>query len=262
MWIVEVRPCEPWPIAVDGVADPRDPAHGGVQHFVRRPLQHRESSAGGPRPVLVVVDVEPGVQPEARIEHESGDERASAVPGCLQRARERGMTAVETKRSVVADAIDEWIRAGQQRCVRGERQRHMGVGRFEAQSLGGEPIDRRRQTSGATVGAHVIRAQGVDGNQQDVRAAQCAAVDRLRRLRAAASHHADAGRDEGETGQDGEDGQPFFHRRAFAIAASTRGMSGAYRARGASRRKRVRYGRASAGWSLSASTMPRLNSRS
>ncbi|HKB11684.1 MAG TPA: hypothetical protein VKD69_13565 [Vicinamibacterales bacterium] len=135
----------------------------------------------------VVVDFEAGIEAEAGVEDERADERAGAVAGALQFTGERRPGAVEAERSVVAHAVGDRIQAGHDRGVRRECHRHVRVREFEAQTLAGKAIERRREPERAAVGPDAIGAQRIDGDEQHVVAAQRPRRDWLRPTRRSAA---------------------------------------------------------------------------
>ena len=127
---------------------------------------------------LVVVDVEPLPQPESVIEHERANEGGGVVARALQQPRQRLMRAGERVDPVLAHAVHRRQQPGMNRRMRRQCQRHRGARRDEAEARRGQAIDRRRNAR-----ADAIRAEGVDGDEQDVPRL------RLRRRRGRAGQH-------------------------------------------------------------------------
>ena len=120
--------------------------------------------------VSIVVDVEPAVQPEPRVEHECAHKGPGPVACVLQQRGQCRQLRTEAEQAVRSDAMD-WRRdAGEHRGVRRERQRCRAVRACQSQPLAREPIELRRQPGRAAEGADAIRAERVDGDEQQVAA--------------------------------------------------------------------------------------------
>ena len=73
------------------------------------------------------------------------------------------------QRELVADhAVLAGVEAGEERSVRGERPRATSPRPARSAAPGGEPIQERRSRARIAVASEVIRAQGVDGDQQQI----------------------------------------------------------------------------------------------
>ena len=110
----------------------------------------------------VVVDVEPVSETEDMVKHVCADKRAGTISRIVKHARERRRSGFE-HHPVVADPVHRWQRAGHDGRVRRQRQRHGGAGVAEAQALGRQPVERRREPT-----PQAIRAQGIDRDQDNV----------------------------------------------------------------------------------------------
>jgi hypothetical protein len=129
---------------VDAEPGPRRLGHG-----VPAPL--RELVAHARRlPHRVVVRVEPAREPEAPGQREAAEERARGQAARPQRLRERRCPRTEREGAVAAHAMCGGQEAGQDRRVRGERDRGRGVGALEphparaSASMAGVARPRRR----------------------------------------------------------------------------------------------------------------------
>ena len=140
----------------------------------------------------VVVHVEAASEAVPPIQHERADERTRAVSTIVQHGRERWNRRGQRKVAVVADAVREWIGAGQQARVRGQRNRRGRDRTLEQHALARELIDPPCARLLISVRANMIGARRIERNQQDVR---------TRRTRSNGSRY------EKESGQDGEAGK-------------------------------------------------------
>ena len=117
----------------------------------------------------VVVDVEPPREAEAAIQHVGADERGGRVAACLQE-RGQGLPILgEHVGAVVVHAVVRRLEAAQDRRVGRQRQRDRRQRLLEHRALRGEGVDVRRQARGPAVGADPVRAQRVDGDEEDAR---------------------------------------------------------------------------------------------
>ena len=239
-----------------------DPVVGGRQYLFRRALHDLEVGAAAEH--AVVVDLEAAVQAEPRVEHERADEGARPIAGGLERGGERGRRIAESEGAVVAHAVPRRVARRHQRRVRRQRERHVRVRAIEAKAFVGDGVDvgrdarrrcrtRRRDRPAGCRSSRAARWRRGANRPAAAGWAACDCAGSARRPgpRRPAPRRSPPGRVASSR-----------HRRARASAACTAGMSRAYRSRGASRRKRSRYGAASARRRLSASVMPRLKSRS
>ena len=201
----------------------RNPLIRGRQHLLCRPLHNLEIRAAAVQ--TIVIELEAGVQAEAGVQDEGSDEGGGAVAGGRERAGERGLGPIETEGAVVAHTVARRIQAAHDRGMGRQRHRHVGMDRLEPPSFAREPIERRREAAAASVGADVIGAQRVDGDQQHVGAAQRGRRNRFARRRTRAT----AGRGGGHGGK--QEQQATTHRARSPRRASveaTRAMSFPY----------------------------------
>ena len=220
--IVEVHPGEGGP----AVAVPH-PLAGGGDGRGRGALGQQERRGRAAVREGVVVDVEPAVQPESRVQRERAHERAGAIAALLQARGQRGRARGEAEAGVVAHAVLERIAARED--VRVRRQGHdvVGVRALEPHALRRQPVDPGRPRPRVPVGAQRVRPQRVDGDQEDVEARFAADLPRpAGREEPRRRQRQDAGRQ----GQDGVDPDPrgtgaTASAAAFADCAAPRSRS-------------------------------------
>jgi hypothetical protein len=161
MGIVEVHPDEE-----RRVRGRRQPAEGRVDHVARGTLGPR------PRDRAVLEVLAEGV--EALPEAEGGGdgvgahEGRGAVPAALEERGQGLMFRVEREDDVVADPVHGRVEAGEDRGMRGSGHRHRALRLLEAHAAGGERVQARRPGRGVAVRAHVVRAEGVDGDEEEI----------------------------------------------------------------------------------------------
>ena len=159
--LVQVDEGEP-PLSAHGV----DPPSRRPHRLGSRPLGHREGSRLRPAQT-VVVDVEAPVEPEPGIERERAHEGPGAPSPLVENRGEGGPVGRETEARVVVNAVAQGVQAGEQVGVRGQGHDVVRPGRLEANALGGEAVDPRRPRVAPAVAAERVRAQRVDGDDQD-----------------------------------------------------------------------------------------------
>ena len=133
----------------------------------RRALGHDELGRLARLAEPVVVDVEAGVQPEARVQRKRADEGARRVAGLLEQRGDRRRARGEPVAAVLAHAVLVRVFARQDAGVRGQRERRLRVREGEAHAFRGEPVERGR-ARGAAVAAERVGAERVDRDEQDV----------------------------------------------------------------------------------------------
>ena len=150
------------------------PSRRLIHHFVPRPLRRVD-----PRRELVLrevevveIGVEPLSDPPPSVEDERADEPAGAVALPLQHLGQGRLLIADVELAVVADAVEGRERAGEQRCVRRQRQRRDRRRLREAQPARGEAVEDRGLRRGVAVGADAIRAERINRDDQDVRFAR------------------------------------------------------------------------------------------
>ena len=172
--IVEVDPGEPLRIADCGLRIRLridDPRGCRPDHVFRAPLCAFRGIAGRFLAVPIVVDVEPAVQAEARVEDEGADERARPVAGALEHGGQRRQLRAEPKQAVGAEAVHRRRHGRQDGCVRGKRQRRGAVRAREPEAFGCELVEVRGEAGAAAERADPIEAQRVDRDEEHVAAA-------------------------------------------------------------------------------------------
>ena len=156
---------------------PRDPVVRRSEHLLGAALD--DIQVRGATEHAIVVDVEPSVQPEARVEDERAHECGGAVAGAFERRCERRRVA-ESESAVVAHGVVQWIARRHQARVRRQRERNVRVRPIEPQPGPRESIDGGREPAVAAVRADAICAKRVDRDEQDVGAAKHPRRQRLR----------------------------------------------------------------------------------
>ena len=160
--IVEVRPDEEGRLPGLG-----EPAEGIVHDLVRPALGARARD----RALLEVLgeDVEPLPEAEGGRHRIGPYERGRTIALGLEQRGESLVARIERKDDVVADAVDGRVQAGEDRGVRGARERHRALGLLEPDAAGGQGIQGRGRGLPVAVDADVIGAQRVDRDEQQVR---------------------------------------------------------------------------------------------
>ncbi len=115
----------------------------------------------------IVIHIEALIQSEPRVQRERADERGGRVAGRFEQGRGRARIVRQTVTAVLAQAVLEGIRAGEDARVRRQRQHRVRVCEIETHARRGERIERRRRRGAAVTPQHV-RAQRVDRDQEDV----------------------------------------------------------------------------------------------
>ena len=88
------------------------------------------------------------------------------------------LIVVQVEAAVVAHAVPAGKRAGHERGMRGQRQRHHGRRLLEAQAGARQRVDPRRLRGGVPIAAETIRADGVERDEQQVARTRQAREDR------------------------------------------------------------------------------------
>ena len=116
---------------------------------------------------LAVEEIKPlgdaGVLPQ----HEGRDNAAGGVAALAQQLRQHALARPDGKSGVVADAGLERQVTGQQRRVSRKGLRSVRVGALEHHAIGCQAVDGRRPDFLVAVDRQVIRAQGVDRNDDN-----------------------------------------------------------------------------------------------
>ena len=116
----------------------------------------------------VGVVVEALVEAPPRVEHPGADEGAGRVAARLHPLGERRRLLLDEEAAVVADAVLRGDEPGEDRRVRGKRQRHRGRGLLEEDALGGDRVDVRGVDAPEAVAAQSVGAQRVERDDDDV----------------------------------------------------------------------------------------------
>ena len=140
-------------VAVRGVA--------GEKHRTRERREGVEAEGA-------VVEVEALVQAHLAFEENAADERGGLVALRVQHGGQ-SHGARRQRLGVLLDPVFEGISRGEQRGVRGQRQRNLRIHGREHSARLGVGVDVRRVNERVAVGAEVVRAEGVDGNQDNRR---------------------------------------------------------------------------------------------
>ena len=112
--------------------------------------------------------VEALVEAPARVEHPRPHEGARRVAGVLHPRGERRLRGLEEEAAVVADAVVRRDEAREDRRVRGQGHRRGGRRLLEEDAVAGHRVDVRRLDPAEAVAAQPVRAQGVEGDHDDV----------------------------------------------------------------------------------------------
>jgi hypothetical protein len=141
------------------------PLESGVDHAIRGPLGGGPDAA--PEAHLVVVDVEASREAIAPIEHHRADEGRGREAGRPKALRQGGNLLLEPELHVGVRTVEGRLESRHDRGVGRQGERSRRDRGFEADSLGGDPIQRRRSSELRAVASHVVRAKRVDGDQYD-----------------------------------------------------------------------------------------------
>ncbi len=117
----------------------------------------------------VVVEVEALRDPRRRPQNVGGDGRPRVQSGRLEASGQRGVIGREPEADVVAHAVVRGQEAGQHRGVRGQREGTVAVEIVEDDALAAEAVDVGSGPRPVAVEGKVIRAQGVDRDDDDGR---------------------------------------------------------------------------------------------
>jgi hypothetical protein len=157
--IEEVNPDE-----IQILTPARDPAARGGHDLGSPSLREGDSRAGAPEGV--VVDVEPLVEAESGVHGKSTDESGRRVPGGLQDLGEGLHLRGKPEATVVADPMVRGVGPGQDRAMRGQRERALSEDVLESRPLPGKGVERRRRGL-ASVGRQSVRPKRIDGHEND-----------------------------------------------------------------------------------------------
>ncbi len=139
-----------------------NPAHRARHDFLRPPLVRAALHE------VVIEPIEPAADAGAGVERVSADERSRRVAGGRKRLGECGGLRWQPKAVVGANAMARRVEPGENRRVRGQRQRHLRNGVLEDERASGgsrQAIDAWREPARRTEEAHAVRAQRIDGDE-------------------------------------------------------------------------------------------------
>ena len=173
--IVEVEPEEERPVPGNGIHE-REPLSNDLlgPALLRSAGEHLANPG-----YFVVVEIEAPAQAAVGVEVERPEDGPGAVAGRAQNGRQRRHVLAEPGHQVVSQPVMDRVKACQDRRHRGSRRGRGGVGPIEADSARGEGVDRGGDGAPARIAAEPVRAQALDGDQQDVRPAAAGAGRRL-----------------------------------------------------------------------------------
>ena len=173
MGVVEMHPGEPRCL---GCADP---SLCRSDHGVGATLELGEAQDAALLAVVVVVDVEPAVQPESGIENESADESAALITRAMKRRREGGNGSVQPKRAVIVDSVPGRIERGEYGAVRGKSERNVGKDPLEANPLARKPIQMGSESRLRAIASEPVEPERVQGYEEQVSARERPGSERL-----------------------------------------------------------------------------------
>jgi hypothetical protein len=149
---------------------PPPPVERGGDRFDAAPLGDDESAGVRALAVPVVVDVEAPGEAPAGVEREGRDEGARGVALILQALRERPNAGAKRRAGVVAEAVLEREKAGQDVGVRGERDDVVRAGVREDTPFRSEAVEGGSLQPRVAREAGGVGAPRVDGDEDDVEA--------------------------------------------------------------------------------------------
>ena len=162
--IVEMQPGKEWRAARSAVGC--EPGDGGISDLVRTPLRALIDRAGLVE--FLVELVETLAEPEGGRNRVRAHERGGAIPARFQSRGQCRMARAEREHNVAAHAVRRRIVAGENRRMRRRRERRRRLHLIEAHAAGRERVDHGRRAARSAVGADVIGAQRIDGDEQQV----------------------------------------------------------------------------------------------
>jgi hypothetical protein len=117
---------------------------------------------------LVVIDVEPPVESEARIQYKSRHKCPGPIPMLLESRSECRVGGSNS--ALVIDSNPEFLgeAAGHDRAMRGQRQRDLRNRVLKKHTACGDRVEGWGYCLGVSVTANAIRTGGVERNEQDV----------------------------------------------------------------------------------------------
>ena len=163
MGIEEVRPEEELRVLLGD-----RPVPGAREDLARAPLGELEPACLRSPGKPIVVEVEPLVEPELAVEDIGPDERRRRESPRLQFLGKGLDARGEAERAVGPHPVRGRREARQDRRVRGERDGHGGRDILPDYRFAGERVENRRLGRPVAVAAEVVRAKGVDRDEDDL----------------------------------------------------------------------------------------------
>ena len=137
--------------------------------LVSGPLHVSDRLSGRRGLDVVVVEVEAARDAAGSGEDDRGHGSPRRISLLLQHLGERRNGRIETISPVVEDTVNRWERSGEKGCVRRQGERDVAVGLLEEDGLSSQGRERRRFDARVAVERQVIRAEGVDDDEEDRR---------------------------------------------------------------------------------------------
>jgi hypothetical protein len=116
----------------------------------------------------IVVAVEPAPEPSALLQWKARDERLSLVAGIAKPLGERRERRSEGKSDIVVNAVPKRRDAGEERCVRRQRQRRRSEDVRETRAAAGQIVENGSRRVTGAVAAEAIGAKRVDRYHDDI----------------------------------------------------------------------------------------------
>ena len=121
---------------------------------------------------VVVPEVEAAADPARAVQDDARHGAARRVAGLLQELGQRRDLRVHGVAEVVVDAVPVRQEPREDRDVRGKRERDVGVGPLEEDRVGAKRRERGGLDLAVAVEGEAVRAERVDGDQDDRRAGE------------------------------------------------------------------------------------------
>jgi len=157
------------------VGDPRQPLEGDAGGLRPGPLHEAEGVRPRRSEDAVVVEVEALAEAASTPQHPGRHRGPGGVAPGLEEAGQRRAGAVQAIAQVVAHAVLERQETGQHRGVGGKREGDVAVGALEEDGVPAEAVEVGGGTRRVPVGRKVVRAEGVDRDEDERRAREARA---------------------------------------------------------------------------------------